>query len=160
MFFVFQWLLFGCSQCPLYGAMENNKVIHSLSTNHNIDLLVKLDILDTRSNYQLYLPKEFLMTVALALNEASTLFDILLENAELTNDERFVRQFSDIDRSRVEYAFTGEYSDFTLIARNHNDGQPYWELAKHEADVLKEEPTSISVRGVNERLLNVYARGK
>lgn len=98
------------------------------------------------------------MTVALALNEASTLFDTLLENAELTNDERFVRQFSDTDRSRVEYAFSGEHSDFTLIAKTRNDGQPYWALTKYEADALK-EPTSISLLATNEALLNVYARG-
>lgn len=98
------------------------------------------------------------MTVALALNEASTLFDILLENAALTNDERFIRQFGDIDRSRVEYAFSGERSDFTLIAKTRDDGQPYWELTKHGANAVK-APARISLLATNEALLNVYARG-
>lgn len=98
------------------------------------------------------------MTVALALNEASTLFDILLENAELTNDGRFIRQFSDVDRSQGEYTFSGEKSDFELLAKTRDDGQSYWELTKHEADAVKES-SSISLMATNEALLNVYARG-
>ena len=97
------------------------------------------------------------MTVALAPNEASTLLDILLENAELTNDGRYIRQFSDVDRSRGEYTFSGENSDFELLAKTRDDGQSYWELTKHDAKALSEP--GISLLSTNEALLNVYARG-
>lgn len=98
------------------------------------------------------------MTAAvLAPNEANTLLAILLENAEITRDGLFLREFSDVDPNRGEYSFSGEYSDFQLIAKVRDNGQSYWELTKHEAQTLDGDSV-ISLRENNEALLLLYAR--
>lgn len=93
----------------------------------------------------------------LAPNEVNTLLAVLRENAEITRDMLFLREFSAVDPNRGEYSFSGVYSDFRLIAKDNSDGQRYWELSKHEAESLDGDSV-ISLRENNETLVSLYAR--
>lgn len=101
---------------------------------------------------------------ALTETEANVLFDLLVKNAGHSEDSRgyhraeFVQQFTETDRYRGEYWFTGKFNDFKLIAETRGINAYYWKLIK-QGGAGRKSPAALALEATNEALLNAYATG-
>lgn len=96
--------------------------------------------------------------------EANTLFDILVKNAGHSEDARgyhrgeFVQQFTEADRYRGEYWFSGKFNDFKLISETRGGHQHYWKLIK-QGGAFRNSPVAVALEATNEALVNAYETG-
>lgn len=96
--------------------------------------------------------------------EANALFDILVKNAGHNEDARgyhrgeFIQQFTDPERYRGEYWFSGTLLDFKLIADHRGGNGIHWKLIKQTVPP-RNSLAAVALTVTNEALISAYADG-